>query len=208
MARDVIVISDSLLKHCSTPGHADIVSISGVTTETLIGKIRRNCLDKYGTTVNWRQYYLCILHVGTNDVGKGKGDYVFPNLREVVREIRNHRPSIDIVISGILPRPKEHKETSDILIQINKDLKAWCDSKDNLHFHPSFNSFLKNKRPIEDQNLFARDRLHLGEFGIRRMCQIIKAVVTRWRNLSLTFSYQNYLSDGQVYYQELIENYQ
>ena len=199
MAIDVIVISDSLLKHCRTPGHANIHAISGLTTESLIGKIRRNCLDKYGTSVNWNRYYLCILHVGTNDVGKGKGDYVVDNLIEVVREIRTHRPNLDIAISGILPRPKDHKDTSDILIKINRDLKDWCDSKDYLHFHPSYKSFIRHKRPIEDQNLFAQDRLHLGDFGINRMCQIIKVIVTRWRNLSLSFNYRNYLSDGIVY---------
>ena len=191
MAKDVIVISDSLLKHCQTPGHADIFSISGVTTERLIGKVRRNSLDKYRTSIYWKQYYLCILHVGTNDVGNGKGDSVLGNLKEVVREIRNHRSNIDIAISGILPRPKDHEETSVTLIRINKDLKDWCDSKDYLHFHPSYNSFIRDKKPIEDQDLFASDRFHLGEYGIKRMCQLIKVLVTRWRNRALTFSYKN-----------------
>ena len=48
-SHDTLVFSDSILKHCRFPNHADLCAIRGATSQTLINKVRVN-------DINWKNY--------------------------------------------------------------------------------------------------------------------------------------------------------
>jgi hypothetical protein len=55
---------------------------------------------------------LCILHVGTiNDITNGDHKVIVPRLSELTYQINKKCPGVEIVVSAILPRPRDYGAT-------------------------------------------------------------------------------------------------
>lgn len=178
MAHNVLVLSDSILKHCYTPNHADILAVRGATTKTLISRVQQNI-------INWQNYQLVIIHVGTNDIDDGDGKDVFNNILALCNEIRERQPFMCYIISGILPRPCDFPDSNSEVKFVNYKLRNFCYRRPNFHFNQTYNSFLKNGFPDLAGDYWGADELHLNDRGIKRMNAILKNLVARWRNGTL-----------------------
>ena len=181
MALPALVLSDSILKHCYTPRHADIYASSGAKVATLARRVHRNL-------INWHQYGLVIIAVGTNNVDNGDTpDEVITDMLELFDNIFQCKPTIDILVLGIIPRPKDFPNTNPIIRDINKKLQRFCHRRPAFHFHQTYKTFMTRGLPDLGGNYWADDGLHLKDRGIRRMSLILKNQVTSWRLGQLSF---------------------
>ena len=108
MAPKTLIFSDSICQFCYLPDHADFYIVRGATIHTLICRVKRNLL-------NYSLYNLIIIHVGTNDVDNGRTpDQISEDYSKLIAEIRA-RTDTNIVISAIIPRPKDFDFTNPII---------------------------------------------------------------------------------------------
>lgn len=175
---DALVFSDSILKHCYFPNHADLCAIRGATSDTLINKIRTD-------DIPWLQYKLVIIHVGTNDVQNGDGLTFINRLPTLVAEIKVRNPYVHIVFSAIIPRLLDHVDTDQIIRRLNGDVKSWCKDRYWATFYPTYKTMVYQGLPDLVGNYWADDGLHLKDRGIKRMSQILKNIVALWRQRRL-----------------------
>ena len=110
---------ETIIRYCHTPRHADILSIRGATVDTLIGRVKENIL-------NFVNYWLIIIHIGTNDVDNGKALDILTKINQHCAEIRLRNPLIQFVISTILARPKDFPTTNPIIKNVNRSIAEWC----------------------------------------------------------------------------------
>ena len=89
--------------------------------------------------------------------------------------------AINIIISAIIPRPRDHIKTGPIIKQINNALAQWCYDRPGFHFHPTYNSYQKGGEPNIARNFWCEDGLHLADRGVKQMNLIIKNLVALWR---------------------------
>ena len=80
-----------------------------------------------------------ILHVGTNDIGYRApyGDIIsdFGNLIGICKKMK---PSIQITVSAILPRPVDHSDTDPMIRSVNKQLNKVLSKTLRFNFAPSY----------------------------------------------------------------------
>ena len=84
-----------------------------------------------------------ILHVGTNDIGYRDpyGDIIsdFGNLIGICKKMK---PSIQIIVSAILPRPADHSDTDPMIRSVNKQLNKVLSKTLRFKFVPSYKPFM------------------------------------------------------------------
>ena len=84
-----------------------------------------------------------ILHVGTNDIGYRApyGDIIsdFGNLIGICKKMK---PSIQIIVSAILPRPVDHSYTDPMIRSVNKQLNKVLSKTLRFKFVPSYKPFM------------------------------------------------------------------
>ena len=175
---EALVLSDSILKHCYLPNHADLCAIGGATTYTVINKIRTDDIPLL-------QYKLIIVHVGTNDVHNGEGLSFITRFKTLIAEIRVRNPHTHIVFSAVIPRLIDHVDSDEVIKKLNKDVKLWCKQRIWATFYPTYKTMVHQGLPDILGNYWADDGLHLKDRGIRRMSQILKNVVALWRQRRL-----------------------
>ena len=195
----VIILSDSILKHCEPPYGSTFIPISGAKIETFTRAARNN-------TYNFSVFDLCIIHVGTNDVDNyfknqrasvrhyrnttesAIAHHIFNNFMLLILEIRSLNRDIKIIISGIIPRPKTFSFSSNLTIAVNKKLRKLASESGYLHFHTTYTSFLFNRRPkphMYDQHDWYQT--HLSYAGTITMQLIVKNLVSLFEQGRLSF---------------------
>ena len=120
-----------------------------------------------------------------NEIGKHEGDVIIPRYSDLIYELRRQNDQIQIIISGILPRPIDYRQSAEITKRANKELKDWCSTKNHLHFNSTCKGFQTHNRPRFD--LYATDGLHLNWQGTDKARKIMINLIALWRNERLTF---------------------
>ena len=175
---EALVLSDSILKYCFLPNHADLCAIRGATSQTLINKVRSEDIPLL-------QYRLIIIHVGTNDVNNGDGLTFINRLITLVAEIRVRNPYVHIVFSAVIPRILDHVDSEEVIKKLNQDAKQWCKQRYWATFYPTYKTLVYQGLLNLLGNYWADDGLHLTDRGTKRMSQIIKNIVALHRQRRL-----------------------
>ena len=195
----VAILTDSILKYCFVEG-ADVFPYRGYQLSDILDKQLNHRI------ANWLRYDLLFIHAGTNDLDAGKHLNIVSRLKDLVKLIKEENRHIKIIISSILPRPRDEypKETdrfgneinnlaTRLLIGVNQHTKSWAMREDGIHYAPTFTTFL-NGGELSDEPLWARDGLHLSEAGNIRMITIIASYITRFNDGTVPFGYQTHRS--------------
>jgi lysophospholipase L1-like esterase len=175
---EVLILSDSMFKHCEAPRNTRLIVFRGAKINTIVREVRNG-------KINFRGVKLCILHLGTNDINGPGFDLIYPRYWELTKIIRNKVPGIEIIVSGILPRPVDLALTTSRSKAANRELKAICQAKKYLHFNTTYKGFLYNNKPR--LGLFDKDGLHLSHKGAQKIAQIVKNLIGLWKQKRLTF---------------------
>ena len=165
-------MGDSIIK--------DISSIEGVTVRAFpgatIGKLA--VLFSNGAISLENSDYL-IIHVGTNNIGKRDSfDHIISDFANMIAIIRGCKPSIRIVISGILPRPVDHAVTDTMIKKVNNFLRLTMSSDLNFKFISTYKAV--SKFGTYRRYLFAKldNGLHLNTEGSNRLRHFFLRVIS------------------------------
>ena len=126
---------------------------------------------------------ITIIMVGTNNVEKDTAAEIKQKFTILIRTIKRRFPQTKIILSTILPRPRDHHQRwpkiNDINIWLNRK-----QTKETLGFSlwKTHNPFIENRRYQERPQiihaLFHRDGLHLSEQGDQKLKQLQMAIAT------------------------------
>ncbi|XP_072558777.1 uncharacterized protein [Paramormyrops kingsleyae] len=110
-----------------------------------------------------------VVHVGTNDIGKGRRAVLQDKFIEVANKLRS-RTSM-VVFSEILPVPRASEAKLAEIRRLNAWLKGWC-RKEGFRFMGHWRTFWNR------WDLFKPDGLHLNRRGTsvlgRRICRVVE----------------------------------
>ena len=138
-------------------------SFSGDTISKITYKV-----DKNIAKLNNFDYVL--FHVGTNDVdNESSFDHIISDFGNLIGVVRKKYPKINIIISSILPRPKDYDATDPFTRRINSYLLNNMSKPYNFKFIKSYRPFVFGGKVRRE--LFAKrdGGLHLNTQGTSRL---------------------------------------
>ena len=166
------IISDSIAKNVS--------GIDGCVVQPFRG----DNIARLTNRIKWKQaklrpYDYVIVHVGTNDIEDGasfnSNISSYGNLIGVIREVH---PSVQIVMSAIIPRVKDHKATNKIIRDVNSHLNKVMSKDMNFKFICTYKPFNIGGQP--NVALYSKNDggLHLNTEGSRRLKHFFLQVIS------------------------------
>jgi hypothetical protein len=179
------MLTDSILKYCEIPGYLDVIAIRGAKVRNL-----RQYLAFHHTEINWGQYGLVIVHVGTNNFSNYESPWhVMTEVEGLVEDLLDCKASLDILFSAIIPRPADFPYTNPSIREFNKQLQIYCKDRSYTHFHATYNAFMAYGLPVLAGNSWAVDEIHLSWNGVIKMNKIIYDLICLWKQGVLSFRY-------------------
>ena len=157
----VQIVSDSIAKYVEGIRQTEVISFPGININQLAYKIDKEhlVLDKK----------VVILHVGTNNIEKMETGAILSAFNNLISSIRRRSDPM-IVISSILPRPKDHSSHGDRVKNVNKGLVQLSKDRKMRLLH-TYRSFLKYCLPKREMFAINDQSLHLNTEGTRRLRQ-------------------------------------
>ena len=163
---NVLVIGDSILKEVGHIRNAIVRAYRGDTIED----IKNHILHGQEDLLNNKR--IVAIHVGTNDLYSLTVEEMLEDLEALVKAITNKPGSSvwGIIVSTIIPRPKDYWTTQMKIKRYNKEVK-------NLEITLGF-EMLRTWRPFSRKNLPRRftykfDALHPSKKGATRLSQYL-----------------------------------
>ena len=156
-------MSESKAEYVDNIRHCEVIAFPNININALTHKIpaRNLILDREFT----------IFHVGTNNIEtKNAGEILrcYNNLISVIRQNSHTK----MIISAILPRPKDHSSLGDRVKLVNTKLKPLCSLRErNVQFLHTYRPFLKNCQPTRELYAMNDQVVHLNFEGVRRLRQ-------------------------------------
>jgi lysophospholipase L1-like esterase len=131
--------------------------------------IRLKELEKYIVSNSaWIAKFKSILLLcGTNNVTKDPVPNILSLFLDVIRRIKSINPLCKILVSAILPRPRDDAQYSSKVKEINFQLRKEC-LKLEVHYISSNRLFIKSGVPVSN---YFYDGLHLKPEGVKRLRQ-------------------------------------
>ena len=182
MGPTTVILGDSIITGIFLRGIAEVHNVRGATFLRLLIGVE---LDHY--IKDWSPYRLVIIHCGTNDIDNGNAKDILATLQLLIHSIQDRNSNIRIIVSSILPRPKDFPTTNPTIKRTNQVLQIWAQSQSNVRFEPTYRTYLYNGEIRKDQELFAKDDLHLNELGKWRLARLFKNIVNLFNNKRLHF---------------------
>ena len=134
--RKVTIIGDSIAKHLSGLHGVTLQIFSGRTISQISAKIDKN-------EANLEPYDYVIIHAGTNDIGNRHSfKELISDFGNLVGICQKKKPSIQIIISGILPRPKDHTISDPVIRDVNKHLRVFMSKSMKFKFVCTYKPFM------------------------------------------------------------------
>ena len=166
------IISDSIAKNVSGIDGCVVQPFRGDRISRLTNRIQSK-------EAKLRPYDYVIVHVGTNDIEDGASfNSMISSYGNLIGVIRKVHPAVKIVISAIIPRPKDHKNTDKRIRDVNSHLNKVMSKDMNFKFVCTYKPF--NYRGQPNVALHAKNDggLHLNTEGSRRLSHFFLQVIS------------------------------
>ena len=156
-------MSDSIAKN--------VADIEGVVVQSFRGDTVANIAYKVDKKIaKLDNFDYVLFHVGTNDVdNRYSFEAIISDFGNLIGIVRKKYPKINIIISSILPRPKDYNETDEFSRKINSYLLDKMSKPYNFKFIKSYRPFVFGGKVRRE--LFAKrdGGLHLNTLGTSRL---------------------------------------
>lgn len=166
------IISDSIAKYVSGIEGCVVQAFRGDTISKLTRRIQSH-------QAALKPYDYVILHVGTNDIAnRASFREIISDFGNLIAVCKNENPSIEIIISAIIPRPIDHKISDPVIREVNSYLNKKMSKTMNFRFICTYRPFTYcGKIRIE---LYAKldGGLHLNNAGTNRLKQFFVQVIS------------------------------
>lgn len=149
------IISDSICKFIKETRYTDIQAFPGANVHTILWKVKLKVAQVLG-------YKIIILHVGTNDLESQAAEIIVQKYTALLKHIRRVNTHAVLLLSTIIPRPKDDKQTEIKRHFINGELRNLSKMYNNVEVLYTWMPFILHKET--NDSLYARDGLHLN-FG-------------------------------------------
>ena len=113
---------------------------------------------------------ILVLLVGTNDIEGSTVSQLKILFNYLFSTIRRMNPKSIIMSCEVIPRPKDYFDSTLKLLDFNESIWAYCKERSGMFPIPTFHPFIVNGFPNLD---LYRDNLHLNEWGVELLRQII-----------------------------------
>jgi len=171
--RKLIVISDSMLRGINIGWEAEYVARGGAQVKDLTSAIRRGPDDVYFNPIWIDGYNLFLIHVGTIDISCGRSTMsIVLDMRELLEVICHRCPEALIVVSGILYRPFDDKDSFRKVNDTNYALFKLCNSFHNCLLVKSY-AVVKAGRELVTR-FFDHSGLHLNDLGREQLSHFLQ----------------------------------
>jgi lysophospholipase L1-like esterase len=149
-----LVLGDSIIKNLLYIAGTVIVVCSGKNLQFFTQYIKDN-------VNNLKKYQVITIHAGTNNIRSNKQSDIFQLFVQLIKVFKMLLPTVQLVISPMLPRPRDQYYTGSKVKFINNAVFAFC--RDNgVMCIKTFNPFIKFGQP---QARYFVDGLHLNDKG-------------------------------------------
>ena len=161
-----VLLGDSILRNIDNVNNTQVMAYPGSGLKKMATLLKHNKVPELiGKT-------MIILHLGTNDASDPKVNEndLLDLTWDLICQVRRVAPTAHLVISQIIPRPKDFAITNDKIVKYNKMLYAnsrgW-----GITTIPSYQTLQFDCVPVESYYK-PKDRLHLNKLGVAhlRMC--------------------------------------
>ena len=163
------------MKYVQDIRHTEVLARRGAKISTLVRYVLMSTLP----------HETVVLHVGTNSVRSPTFLTDYEDLISVVRQ-RSCFSNVGIVISSILPRPRDNEKMISVggvrwtvknrVVHLNQELKCLAKRTPNCQFATTYKMFLVSPtRP--KMGLFAVDKLHLNDRGTARLITYFRGFI-------------------------------
>ena len=170
--RKVTLIGDSIIKNVSGIDGCSIQSFRGDTISKLANKI-------FSKVAKLLPYDYVILHVGTNDIdNRAPFDNIIKDYANLLGIIRKLHPTVQIIVSAIIPRPCDYKVSDPMVRDINSYLNKVMSRDMNFKFVCTYKPFTHCGKP--KVQLYAKNDggLHPNTEGSNRLEHFFLQVIT------------------------------
>ena len=137
-----------------------VQAFGGLTSGRLLCKLRNRVFSV-------SEYKNIVIHIGTNDIFDISCSQFEYNIKHIIDEIRISNVSACILISAILPRPRDFRDSKPIVFEFNEKLKYFSEVTFNVKYMAILKSFL-NRFGFPIKALFQADKLHLNITGLNK----------------------------------------
>ena len=154
-----MLLTDSIAKYVDGITNCKIKVFRGATIMTIKEIVRREVVDI-------SQINNMIIHVGTNDIKSGSADIIMARYSALTEVVLFKNPSINLILSAILPRPVDISEYGNKVIIINQKLKQYCKER-GVGFTDTTKYFRDGYCPKRHLYAYLDGGLHLNRQGTR-----------------------------------------
>ena len=120
-----------------------------------------------------------IFHVGTNDIdNRASYQAILSDFGNLIAICRKQKPAIKIIISAIIPRPRDHSDTDSMIRSVKGYLQKTMSKRQNFHFICTYKPYTYcGKVSVE---LYAKRDLglHLNTEGTNRLTHFFLKVIS------------------------------
>ena len=174
--RRVTIICDSIAKNISGIEGCRVQPFPGDTIAKLTNRL---CNGGKEPKAVLNDFDVVIFHVGRNDIdNRASFKAIISDFGNLIAICRKENPGIRIIISAIIPRPKDHSITDPMIRDVNAYLSKKMSKSQNFKFICTYKPFTHcGKVKLE---LYAKRDLglHLNSEGQNRLRQFFLRVIS------------------------------
>lgn len=164
------LVSDSICKYVKKTRETFVQAEPGTTISGLYWKIKMH-------TIKVTHFEMVLLHVGTNDLEKETSS-IISDYKNLIRAVRRNNSTCLIVVSAVLPRPKDSESMDSKRTSVNASLRMLCREMD-CQFIRTWRPFVDPSTKQVKRELYARDGLHLSAAGTDTLARFLDGSVLR-----------------------------
>lgn len=157
---EILILGDSMIQNVQSINNTFVRSYRGDTLEDITNHLRH---DKIPAIYDKR---IVLLHVGTNDLYSLEIAEMVDDFKALLDQIKLKNSEAKLLVSAILPRPKDFWTTQEKIVDYNRRLIAkqvcW-----NFTFVHTYSIFQRNRLPI--RQMYYEDNIHPSDMGALRM---------------------------------------
>ncbi len=169
------VLTDSIGKYVGVPA-TDVQAYPGKTLQWLNDSIRFGKVQVKG-------YEAILVHMGTNDIGDIVRGRTSPTIQDIIQRLKDlihlvktRNSSCKLLLSAIIPRPKDTELSAPLIYGWNFAMANLCDQYKSLAFVPAYKFFVKSHQVVP--TYYSTDGLHLNGPGVERLEQCFRQALS------------------------------
>lgn len=145
--------------------------VSGDTTEVILNSMEERVYQYNPSTV--------FIMIGTNDINQNKStEYIFNNIKKIVRKIQINLPNSKIIVESIIPSQEEWGDYDDNTKREEINKLLYDEYKDSNVTYVNLYSLLEDENNKKLNEKYSKDGLHINDSAYEIISKELKKYMT------------------------------